>query len=300
MNEIPDELLYYRLQLRDAVRRDVRRQTTRRSAVPAVGILAAATGAVVLGLTLTAASPASADASARRALAAAAAAGSGTITGTVTHDGSSFTLDTTEWNGDSIAVTPGDNGPIGPNHAIELVDGAAYVEQSDGTWLHYSNESGVGPKVGPQFELAHNDVAGTTADQIISLATGLTQTSQSDGTTLYTGTIPNLDTDPGSAPSDDTIMRILTNLRTGDNAPNDFHTGIQLQMTAGPDGLVQQISLTIQQQDTGSSADDGAYTWTITYSRLGSTPPITPPATSTPTPPVIWSPGTPCTSPCGG
>jgi hypothetical protein len=71
-------------------------------------------------------------------------------------------------------------------------------------------------------------------------------------------------------------------------------------MTVGPDGLVRQISLTYQQQDTGSATTDGTYTWTVTYSQLGNTPPITPPATSTPTPPVIWSPGTPCTGPCGG
>src|SRR5262249_44215535 len=142
-------------------------------------------------------------------------ANSGKISGTVSHGGSSYTLDMTQWNGDSFAVTPGDRSELGPNQAIELVDGVAYVEQPDGTWLRYASESGVGPKVGPQFELAHNNVAGTTAGQILSLATGLTQTSQSDGTILYTGMIPNLDTDPGVAPTDDTILRIITDLRTG-------------------------------------------------------------------------------------
>lgn len=141
---------------------------------------------------------------------------------------------------------------------------------------------------------------GTTAGQILSLATGLTQTSEADGTTLYTGTIPNLDTDTGVEPTDNSILRTITDLRTGSNAPAGFHDALQLQMIAGPDGLVRQISLSYQQQDTGSSASDGTYTWTFTYSELGSTPLIAPPATSTPTPPVVWSPGTPCTSPCGG
>jgi len=196
-------------------------------------------------------------------------------------------------------MTPGANGVLGPNQAIELIDGSAYVEEPDGTWLHYASESGVGPKASPMFELAHNNVAGNTADQILSLATGLTQASQPDGTTLYTGTIPNLDTNRGKAPSEDEILRIIDDLRAGTNAPG-FHDGVQFRMTVGPDGLMRQISLTYQQQDTGSTANEGTYTWTITYSRLGSTPPITPPATSTPTPPAIWSPGTPCTSPCGG
>lgn len=300
MNQIPYELLQYRSQLRDAVERDLRSHRRTRIAVPALGVLAAATAGVVLGLTLTAASAQNAYASAKQALALTAAAGSGKITGTVSHDGASYSLDTTQWNGNSIAVTPGDRSELGPIQAIELIDGEAYVERPDGTWLRYASESGVGPKVGPQFELAHNNVAGTTAEQILSLATGLTQTSRSDGTTLYTGTIPNLETDPGDAPTDDTILRIITNLRTGNNAPGGFHNGLQLEMTAGQDGLVQQIALTYEQQNTGSPATDGSYTWTVSYTQLGSTPPITPPATSTPTPPVIWSPGTPCTTPCGG
>ena len=177
----------------------------------------------------------------------------------------SDTLDTTRWNGDSIAVTRGDKSEFGPGQALTLIDGAAYVEQADGTWLHYSSESGVGPKLGPMVQLAHDNVAGNAAGQILSLATGLTQSSEPDGTTLYTGTIPNLNTDPGGAPTDDTILRIITNLRTGNDAigphkwfaPSGFHNGLALQMTVGPDGLVRQISLTFQQQDTGSATSDG-------------------------------------------
>jgi hypothetical protein len=309
MNDIPDDLKQFRSQLLAAIDRDLDRRSRRsrvthrqsvRIGIPTFAAVAAATAGVVLGLTLTAASPSSAYAAAKKALAATTAASSGTITGVVSHNGSSYTLETTQWNGDSFAMTPGDNGPLGPNQALKLIDGAAYAEQPDGTWLHYASESGVGPKAGPMFELAHNNVTGTTADQILSLATGIIQTTQPDGTTLYSGTIPNLSTDPGVAPTDDTIMRILANLRTGDNASAGYHNGVQFQMTVGPDGLVQQISLTIQQQDTGSPGDDGTYTWTITYSELGSTPPITPPATSTPTPPVKWSQPPACTAPCGG
>jgi hypothetical protein len=268
------------------------------SAAAAAVIVAAA--AVLVGLAVTGASPGNAYASAKKALAATAAAGSGTITGSVRHNGSSYSLDTTRWNGDSIAVTRGDRSEFGPGQALTLIDGSAYVEQADGTWLHYASESGVGPKVGAMVELAHDNVAGNTADQILSLATDLAQSSQPDGTTIYTGTIPNLDTDPGESPTDDTILRIISNLRTGNNAPAGFHDGLRLQMTVGPDGLVRQISLTYQQQDTGSPETDGSYTWTVTYSRLGATPPIAAPAASTPTPPVIWSPGKACTAPCGG
>jgi hypothetical protein len=260
--------------------------------------------AMAVGLTLTAAAPSRAYAAAKKALAATAAAGSGTITGSVSHDGSGYTLDTTQWNGDAIEMTRGDRSELAPNQALMLIDGGAYLEQADGTWLHYASASGVGPKVGPMVELARNNVAGITADQITSLATGLTQTTQPDGTTVYTGTIPNT----GVNPSDDGILRMITTLRNGpDNvpgAPGGFHNGLQLDMTVGADGYVRLISLTYQQQDTGSPETDGSYTWTVGYSRLGSTPPITPPTTTTPTPPVIWSAGPACPAPppppCGG
>ena len=105
-----------------------------------------------------------------------------------------------------------------------------------------------------RVQLARNNVAGNTADQILALTTGIQQTAQPDGTTVYTGTVPNLNTDPGEAPTDDTILRIIAALRTGNDAmgphrafaPAGFHNGLQLQMTVGPDGLVRQIRLTFQ------------------------------------------------------
>jgi hypothetical protein len=50
--------------------------------------------------------------------------------------------------------------------------------------------------------------------------------------------------------------------------------------------------VTFQGQDTGSSAGDGTYTWSVTYSQLGSTPPITAPPASTEVPPGTLPPGT--------
>src|SRR5438105_12458244 len=119
-------------------------------------------------------------------------------------------------------------------------------------------------------ELARNNVAGNTASQILSLATGLSQTTQPDGTTLYTGIIPNTAGDPGIDPSDDQILRMIADLSNGsDNepgSPGGYHNGIQLNMTVGADGFVRQVSLTYEQQDTGSTKSDGSYTLTIGYS----------------------------------
>src|SRR5262249_17964460 len=75
------------------------------------------------------------------------------------------------------------------------------------------------------------------------------------------------------------------------NAPGGRPSDLQLQMSVGVDGLVRQVSVTFQ-QDTGSPAVDGTYTWSVTYSQLGTTPPITAPPSSTDVPPGTLPPGT--------
>ncbi len=254
----------------------------------AAGATALACAGVLVGLTLSAASPPSAYAAATKALAATTAAASGTETAAVVHGSFSYTLDTTRWNGPDIAMTRGQRSSLGSNQQLLLVGGGVYVQSVDGTWLHYASASDVGPKLGPIVQLARDNAAGNTAEQILTLATGLQRTTQPGGTTIYTGTIPNNNGDPGFAPSDDELIQIIKDLRSGNEpgAPGGYHDGLQLRMTVAADGLVQKISLTFQQQDTGSAANNGTSTWTVTYSHLGSTPPVTAPGTATAAQPV--------------
>jgi hypothetical protein len=265
MNQIPDELLLYRSKLRDAVDRDLR--ANRRSriairprvAIPTLGVLAAATAAVVLGLTLTA-SPPSAYAAAKKALAATEAASSGTMT-----LGGGFGEITTEWNDGNIALTGGK--VLSPLQQFLIVDGGVYVQQSDGSWLHYADADNVPAVLATRVRMARNNVAGNTADQVLALATGIEQTTQPDGTTVYTGTIPNSSVDPDTLlkPSDDLLMWAIISHRLG--GPGD--PTMQLRMVAGSDGTVQEVDLT------------RGDTLKFTYSDLGSTPPITAPANAT-------------------
>jgi hypothetical protein len=249
---------------------------------------------VVVGLALTAASPPSASAAARRALAATAAAPSGTMTTTVLHAGVTHTIDAARWNGSDIAFSTG----FGPIPQVLLIGGGMYVQTSDGTWLHYATASDVGPKpLGGLAQLAHDNIAGTTPQQILALATHVQKTTQSDGTTVYTGTIPNSSLDPAIAPGNDAITSMIlgaqkrTDLMFGGGSnEGDVQNDLQFEMSVGGDGLVRQVSVTFQQT--------GTYTWSVTYSQLGNTPAITPPASSTDVPPGtlppgIQSPGTP-------
>ena len=307
MNETARELDLIRTQLRAAIERDLHdrsprsRVTHRRSfrlAIPTLSVLAAATAAIVLGLTLSAASPSGASAAARRALAATAAAPSGTMTTTVLHAGVTHTIDAARWNGSDIAFSTG----FGPIPQLLLIGGGMYVQTSDGSWLHYANASDVGPKpLGGLEQLAQDNIAGTTAQQILALATQVQTTVQPDGTTVYTGTIPSGSIDAGNDPGNNAITSMIlgaqkrTDMMFGagkGDAPGGQLNDLQLQMSVGGDGLVQQVSVTFQGQDTGSAAVDGTYTWTVTYSQLGNTPPITAPPSSTDVPPGTLPPGT--------
>ena len=252
---------------------------------------------VVIGLALTAASPPSADAAARRALAATAAAPSGTMTTTVLHAGVTHTIDGARWNGNDIAFSPG----IGPIPQLLLIGGGMYVQTSDGTWLHYAKASDVEPKpLGGLAQLAHDNIEGTSPQQILALATHVQKATKSDGTTVYTGTIPNSSLDPALVPGNDAITSMIlgaqkrTDMMFGPGKSNgaDVQNDLQFEMSVGGDGLVKEVSVTFQRQGTGSAAVDGTYRWSVTYSRLGSTPPITAPANSTDVPPGTVPPGT--------
>jgi hypothetical protein len=252
------------------------------SAVAAAVSLAAA----VAGLVLSAAAPQSAYAAARQAVAATAAAASGTVTMTVAHNGTTYIVDTTRWNGGDIAISSGPRHVLGPDRQILLAGGGAYVQRADGTWLRYPDVSDLGPKLGPAVQLAQDNVKGVPAGQILALATDLHQAKQPGGATLYTGTIP-VRSHPRAAPASDTIRRMLASLRSGNEAgaPGGLHGDLELWLTVATDGRVKQVSVTFRQQDTGSPASDGVYTWSVTYSRLGATPPITVPGPATaPTP----------------
>ena len=311
MNESARELDLIRTQLRAGIERDLHDRSPRsrimhrrsfRMAIPTVAVLAVATAAIVLGLTLSAASPSSASAAAQRALAATAAAPSGTMTTTVLHGGVTKTVDAASWNGHDIAFSPG----IGPIQQLLLIGGGMYVQTSDGTWLHYADASNVDPKpLGGMAQLAQDNIAATSPQQILALANHVQKTAQPDGTTVYTGTIPNSSLDPAVLTGNDAITNMILGAQKrtammfdvpkgnqGD-VPGDHQNDLQLQMSVGGDGLVNQVSVTFQQQDTsGSPAVNGTYTWSVSYSELGNTPPITPPPSSTDVPPGTLPPGT--------
>jgi hypothetical protein len=275
-------VLEQRICARPAPTRRLTTQTRRRLIALSAAAATAGLVAAAVGLIPSAASPQSAYAAARGALAATAAATSGTMTVTIAHDGSGYTLDTTRWRGHDIELSSGPRHILGTDRQLLLTRFGVYVQQADGRWLHYSSASDAGPKLGSAVRLAEDNVTGSTARQILALATGIQRTKLPHGAILYTGTIPDSNAGPGVTPADDAALRAIASLRGGNEpgAPGGSHGALKLRLTAGRDGRAQQISLTFQQHGSGSPAGNGSYTWSVSYSQLGTTPPITTPATS--------------------
>jgi len=206
------------------------------------------------------------------------------MTLTVVSGAKTWRLETTRWHGHEVALFPGQGSVLGRDRELLLVGHGAYIETANGTWIHYARASDVGDRLGPGVQLARDNVAGTTADRILTVTNDIRKTSRPDGTTVYTGTIPDSAADPTISAKDDTIMGVITKLRSGNQpgAPGGRHPNLRLRMIVARDGLVGRISITFHQTGAHSTTSGGATTWSITYSHLGTTPPITPPATSTP------------------
>ena len=247
-------------------------------ALSAIATAALSLAGVLLALTLSAA-PANAYAAAKKAIAASSAGAldSGTMTLRRSPDGSTWSVTmTARWNGKDIAIASGGEAFVLPGFEQLLLDaGSVYLQRTDGSWLHYASEAELQPPLyRDSLQAVFGLVAGTRAARLIASTYGLQKTVQPDGSTVYSGTIPPRNRTE-VAPSDD---------KTGQLFLPSFGPGGAFQLVVGSDGLIRKMSETASPPLTGA--------WSLEYSQLGSTPPITPPATYTegapsdlPTPP---------------
>jgi hypothetical protein len=257
-----------------------RRRLIALSAAAAAGLSLAG---VLVALTLSAAAPASAYAAAKKAIAASSAgavdSGTLTLTSTGPYSGGPWrgasVVTAVRWNGDDLAITSGDAADVVPGFVQLLeVGGGVYLQRADGSWLHYASDADIGrPFYAGAVQVARGLAAGSRAAQIIASTYGLQKTVEPDGSTVFSGTIPPSNPAEGVS-TDDTTQIMLPS----------FGPGGAFQLVVGNDGLVRQMSETASPPLTGA--------WSIGYSQLGSTPPISPPSAYTegtvgdlPTPP---------------
>jgi hypothetical protein len=256
-----------------------RRRLVRASTVAASLAVAAAVAAF-----LTVASPvvgpgvANAAAAVRKAatVTAASAERSGTAVVRITHNREVWAGSTIRWNGQDLAISS--DAPRRPSKAGSrtlVVDGMMYgISPVDGRWVKLGSPKSIDPDSGttPDEYLAavREDVGGATLRRITDGMTGLTTRHLGDGSTVYSGTVAAGLIARETGFKEGQPIRVLPfGYVAHDEAANPTNL-LQVAVTVSAGGVVREIAVR-----WGTSAS--AWTYTVAYSRLGTTPaPIAP------------------------
>jgi hypothetical protein len=201
---------------------------------------------------------------------AASAERSGTAVVRITHGGELWAGTTVRWNGRDMAVS-GDF-PRRPGKAgskLLVVDGTLYgIDPERGDWVVLGSPESIDPDSGttPDEYLAavREDAGGATLRRISDGMTGLTTPRLGDGSTVYRGTVAAGLIARESGFKEGQSIRVLPfGYVAHDEAANPA-APLQVAVTVGADGIVREVAVT-----WGTSAS--AWTYTVTYSRLGAT-----------------------------
>jgi hypothetical protein len=264
--------------------------------VSAAGFALAAAASVAVFLTLgsSGVTPGVEDAAAAMkkaaTLTAASADQSGSATVRMTHDGQLWTHKVVRWHGDDLEIT--DESPGGSSSGLPLlvVNGMMYGHDPDHEgWVQVGPVSSIDPGSGttPTDILAavREDMGGGTLRRITGAMTagGLTTTNQLDGSTVYRGNVPAGQIARQTGFKEGQAIRVFPFGYVAHDAAADPRSLLDTAVTVGPDGVIREIAVTW-----------GTWTYTVTYSDLGSTPVLVAPAnakslreqrvTTTPTP----------------
>jgi hypothetical protein len=235
-------------------------------------IVAAAAVAVFLTVGSSAVAPGieNAGAAVKKAasLTAAAAERSGTATVRMTHGGQLWAEKVVRWNGDDVEIT--DDSPGGPSSGLPLlvVNGMMYGHDPccEG-WVELGSPSSIdrGSGTTPSEILAavREDVGGTTLRRVVGAmtASGLTTGMRSDSATVYSGTVPagQIATEAGF--KEGQPIRVFPFGYVAHDEAADPGSPLDTAVTVGSGGVIHAIAVTW-----------GTWTYTVTYSGLGSTP----------------------------
>jgi hypothetical protein len=201
---------------------------------------------------------------------------SGTAVIRMTHDGQPWAGKTIVWNGADVAITsedPGRNRKAGSE--LIVVDGVLYGIEPRGGWIAFGDPRSIDPDSGttPAAYLAavREDVGGPTLRRITRGMNGLTTGSLADGSTVYSGTVAAGLVARETGFKEGEALRVLPfGYVAHDQAANPA-APLNASVTVGADGVVRKIAVTW-----------GTWTYTVTYSGLGTTPAPVAPENATP------------------
>ena len=248
-----------------------------RRGVTAAGVALAAAAAAFLTVGSSGVTPGveSAAAAIKKAatLTAASADQSGTANVRISHDGQLWAGKVIHWNGNDVELT--DSTRLRQSgYPLLVVDGIMYGHDPEQEgWIELGPTSSIDPGSGttPSEQLAaiREDVGGTTLRRMVATmtASGLTTTQQSDGSTVYSGTVPAGQIARETGFKEGQAIRVFPFGYVAHGAAADPASLLDTAVTVASDGVIRELAVTW-----------GAWTYTVTYGDLGSTPPIVAPA----------------------
>ena len=249
----------------------------RRVHVSALGaaVALAAVAAAVLTLGSTGGGPGveSATAAVEKAatVTAASAEHSGTATVRMTHDGDIWAAATIQWHGHDLAVSRAPRAGAGSASWTASSTASTHFE---GGWIELGDPRSIDPDSGttPAEYLAavREDVGGVTLRRITDGVRGLTSSRLDDGSTVFSGTVAAGQIARETGFKDGQAIRVLPFGYVAHDEAADPAARLDTALTVGPDDILREITVS-----WGKGAS--AWTYTVTYSDLGSTPaPVAP------------------------
>jgi hypothetical protein len=209
-------------------------------------------------------------------LTSAASNQSGNAAVRVTKDGQPWAGKTVQWNGDDVAIVQDAPPRPGiPGREFRVVDGILYGMKPGGDgWLRLGSPENIDPDSGttPLEILAavREDTAGATFDRITGGMTDVQTQTGPDGSVTYSGTVAAglVATEEGD--KDGEHLRVLPyGYVAHDDAANPS-ARLDVSLTVGSDGLIHNI--------TATWGGGSAWKYTVTFTDLGTAPPIEAPA----------------------
>jgi hypothetical protein len=215
---------------------------------------------------------------------AASAERSGTATVRITHDGELWAGSTIRWHGQDLALSH--DAPARPGRGkggLLVVAGTLYgPDPGTGGWLELGSPASIDPGSGttPAEYLAavREDTGGATLRRITSGMIGLTTSWLDDGSTVYSGSVPAGLIARESGFKDGTPIRVLPFGYVAHDEAADPSAMLRAVVTVGADDVVREIAV------RWGGADAAAWTYTVSYRDLGSTPAPVAPANVRPFP----------------
>lgn len=210
-------------------------------------------------------------------LTVASAERSGTAEVRITRGGDVWAGKTIRWAGDNVAVSRETvQRSARPGGELLVVDGVLYgIEPEYGGWVSMGSPKNIDPDSGTTPEeyltAVRKDVGGATVRRITSAMNGLTQRELSDGSTVYSGTVRAGLIARETGFKEGQAIRVLPFGYVAHDEAADPATTLETTVTVGADGVVREIAVV-----WGGSAS--RWTYTVSYSSLGSTPALVAPA----------------------